>query len=114
MHLTGNYKLQIFENAVLKLSYEEFQGKKKKEYLEAKIDELASNSEIKNVRDMHRGISDFKKGYQPRTNIVNDDRSDLVTESQRILVRWRNHCSQLLNLHGVSDVSRQNTYSRNT
>jgi hypothetical protein len=94
MHLTGNYKLQIFEYAVLKLSYETFQ-EKKKEYLDAKIDDLASNSEIKNVRDLHRDINDFKKGYQP--NIVKNDIGDLVTESHRILARWRNHCSQLLN-----------------
>ena len=49
---------------------------------------------------MYRGISDFKKGYQPRTNIV----KDLVRNSQSILARWRNHFSQLFNVHGVSDV----------
>jgi flagellar basal body rod protein FlgC len=43
---------------------------KKKEYLKAKIDELETNSKIKNIRAMCRGISDFKKGYQPRTLIV--------------------------------------------
>ena len=36
---------------------------KKKEYLEAKIDELETNSKIKNIRDLYSGISDFKKGY---------------------------------------------------
>ena len=35
----------------------------KKEYLKAKIDELETNSNIKNIRDLYRGISDFKKGY---------------------------------------------------
>ena len=40
----------------------------KKEYLEAKIDELETNSKIKNIRDLYWGISDFKKDYQPRTN----------------------------------------------
>ena len=49
---------------------------------------------------MYRGISDFKKGYQHRTNIV----KDLVRNSQSILARWRNHFSQLFNVHGVSDV----------
>jgi len=41
---------------------------KKKEFLKAKIDELETNSKIKNIRDLHRRISDFNKGYQPRTN----------------------------------------------
>ena len=53
---------------------------------------------------MHRGISDFKKGYQPRTNIVHDETGDLVTDFQSILARRRNHFSQLFNVHGVSDV----------
>ena len=35
---------------------------KKKEYLKAKIEELETKSKIKNIRDLHRGISDFKKG----------------------------------------------------
>jgi len=36
---------------------------KKKEYMKAKIDELETNSKIKNIRDLCRGINDFKKGY---------------------------------------------------
>ena len=40
---------------------------KKKAYLKAKIEELETNSQINNIRDLYRGINDFKKGYQPRT-----------------------------------------------
>jgi len=36
---------------------------KKKESLKAKIEELETNSKIKNIRYLYRGISDFKKGY---------------------------------------------------
>ena len=43
---------------------------KKKEYMKAKIEEIETNSKIKNIRVMYGGISDFKKGYQPGTNIV--------------------------------------------
>jgi len=39
-------------------------GIRRKEYLKAKIEELESNSKIKNIRDMYRGISELKKGYQ--------------------------------------------------
>ena len=38
---------------------------KAKEYLKAKIEELGSNSKINILRGLYRGISDFKKGYQP-------------------------------------------------
>ena len=53
---------------------------------------------------MYRGINDFKKGYQPRTNIVKDEKGDFVADSHSILARWRNHLSQLLNIYEVNDV----------
>jgi hypothetical protein len=46
----------------------------------------------------------FKKGYQPSSNIVKDEKDDLVTDSHDILTRWRNHSPQLFNVHGASDV----------
>jgi hypothetical protein len=53
---------------------------------------------------LYRGISDFKEGYQPRTNIKKDEKGDLVRDSHSFLARWRNHFCQLLNAYGVSDV----------
>ena len=43
---------------------------KKKAYLKAKIEKIETNSEIKNIRDLYKNINDFRKGYQPRINIV--------------------------------------------
>ena len=53
---------------------------KKKAYLKAKIEELDTYCKVNNVRDLYRGINDFKKGYQPRTIIVKDDKGDLVAD----------------------------------
>ena len=64
---------------------------KKKGYLKAKIEELENNNKIKNIRDFYQGINDFKKGYQPRTDIVKDEKGDLVVDSHSILARWRNY-----------------------
>ena len=36
---------------------------KNKAYLKVKFEELETNSKINNVRDLYRGINDFKKGY---------------------------------------------------
>jgi hypothetical protein len=33
------------------------------EYLKDKIDELATNSKNKNIRDLYRGMNGFKRGY---------------------------------------------------
>jgi hypothetical protein len=54
---------------------------------------------------LYRGTKDFKKVYQPRTNIEEDEKGDFVTDLHAILARWRNHFSQLLNVRGVNDVS---------
>jgi hypothetical protein len=62
---------------------------KKKEYVKAKFDELETNSKAKNVRDLYRSISNFKKDYQHRTNIVKDEKGDFVTGSNSIWSRWR-------------------------
>jgi hypothetical protein len=77
---------------------------KNKEYLKAKINELKTNSKNKNIRDLYRGINDFKKGYRPRTNVVKDENGDLVADSHSILARWRNNFFQPMNVHGVNDV----------
>ena len=52
----------------------------KKAYLKAKIEELETNSKVNNVRDLYRGINDFKKGYQPRTIIVKDDKGEFISD----------------------------------
>jgi prefoldin subunit 5 len=46
------------------------------EYLKDKINELATHSENKNIRDLYRGINELKKGYQPRTYLVKDEDGD--------------------------------------
>jgi hypothetical protein len=37
-------------------------------------------------------------GYKPGSN------EDLLADSHNILNRWKNYCSQLLNMHSVSNV----------
>jgi len=65
---------------------------------------LETNTKNKNVRDLYRGINEFKKGYQPRTNLEKDENGDLLVDSHNILNRWKDNFSQLLNPHGVNDV----------
>jgi len=76
---------------------------KEKEYLNAKIEELKNNCKIKNTGDLFRSINDFKKCYQPRTIVVMDEKYDLVVDSWSI-VRM-NYFSQVLFVHGVSNVT---------
>jgi len=69
------------------------------------------NLKIKSNRDLYRGVSDFKKGCQARTNIVKDEKGDWVTASHSIVARWRNLFCQLLNVHGVNDVKQMEIHT---
>jgi hypothetical protein len=42
---------------------------------------------------------------------VKDEKSDLVAGSHSIMARWRNYFSQILNVHGVSDVRQAEIYT---
>jgi hypothetical protein len=77
---------------------------KKRTYLKDALGELATNSKNKNIRVMYRGITEFKRGYQPRSNLMKDENGDLLADSHNVLSRWKNFFSQLLNVHRVSDV----------
>jgi hypothetical protein len=76
----------------------------KAEYLNDKINELQTHRKNKSNGDLYRGKNEFKKGYQPRSNLVNDEKCDLFADSHNILNTWKNYFSQLLIVHRVSDV----------
>jgi hypothetical protein len=62
------------------------------------------NSKNKNIRDLYRGINEFKWGYQRRSNFVKDENGDLLADSNTILNRWKSNFSQLLNVHDVRQI----------
>jgi methionine salvage enolase-phosphatase E1 len=77
---------------------------KKKEYLKNKINELATNSKNKNIRDLYRGINQFKRGYQLRNNLVKDENVDLLADSHNILNRWKNYT---VHVHVYTSIYKQ-------
>jgi hypothetical protein len=80
---------------------------KKREYMKDKINELESNSKNKNIRDLYRSINEFKKGYQHRTNLLKDEKGDLLADHHKIVNRWMNYFCQLLNVQRVGVLGRQ-------
>jgi hypothetical protein len=72
--------------------------------LKDKITEIELNSKNKNIRDLYRSITEFRKGYQPKTNLVKDERGDLLADPQKILTRWKNCFCQLLNVQGPGGI----------
>jgi hypothetical protein len=48
--------------------------------LKVKITELKTNNKNKNIRDLYRGINEFKCGYMSTSNVVEDENVDLLTD----------------------------------
>jgi hypothetical protein len=51
-------------------------------------------SKKKNIGDLYKAIYEFKRGYQPRSNIVKDENGDLLADSHEILNRCKNYFCQ--------------------
>ena len=55
----------------------------------------------------------MKKGYQPRTRIVKDEKGDLVADSDSIMAMWRNYFPHILNEMGLVMLGRQKYTQQN-
>jgi hypothetical protein len=56
----------------------------KKRECKKELMSLQGTQQNKNIRDLYRGINYFKRGYQPRSNLVKDENSDLLAEFHSI------------------------------
>jgi hypothetical protein len=50
-------------------------------------------------------------GYQPRTKLVKIQKCYLCADSYNVSNTWKDFFSQLLNLHGVSDVRQREMHT---
>jgi hypothetical protein len=60
---------------------------------------------------LYRGINEFKKGYQPRINIIKDENGNLIADPQNVLNRWKDFFNQVLNVHEVHDVRQMDIHT---
>jgi hypothetical protein len=85
--------------------------KEKTGYLKDKINEFDTNNKNINIRDLYRGINEFKKEYQPISNIIKDEIGNLLADPQSVLNRWKMFFKQVLNVHGVHDVRQMDIHT---
>jgi hypothetical protein len=79
-------------------------GKTKKEHLKDNRNNLVTNSKNKIITDVYGGINEFKRSYQPRNDLDEDDNCNLLSNSHNILITWKGYSSQLLGVHSVRDI----------
>jgi hypothetical protein len=66
------------------------------------------------IRDLYRGINEFKRGYKPRSNLVKDENGNDHADSHRILNRWKDCFSQNILLVAYCWEARKKETNRNT
>ena len=66
--------------------------------MKAKVNKLEANSKNKTIREMCKGINEFKKGYQPSTYVIKKHDGTNVADTTSILSRWEHFFSNLLNV----------------
>jgi hypothetical protein len=52
--------------------------------MKEKIIVLERNGKNKNIRDICRHINEFRKRYQPRTNLLKDEDGDLLAFTKKL------------------------------
>jgi hypothetical protein len=76
---------------------------KNKAYLKDKMNTLVTNTKETSISNLYRGINQFKKDYQPRTNFVKITKVICLQISEKFGIGGRHTC-QLLNVHGINNV----------
>jgi hypothetical protein len=66
------------------------------EYLKAKL--MSLKLEKRNIRDLYRGINEFKKGYISKIKIIKDENGKVPADHQGVFNRWKNSFNQVQNV----------------
>jgi hypothetical protein len=56
-------------------------------------------------------MNEFEKGYQTRINIVRDENGNLLAHPQSVLNKWKIFFNQVLNIHGVHNVTQKDIHT---
>jgi hypothetical protein len=84
---------------------------KKRECMKDSNNELETNNKNKNIRDLYRGINEFKKYYQSKINTIKGENGNLLTDPRSVLNRWKNFFNQMLYVHGAHDIRHMDTHT---
>ena len=68
--------------------------KRKRDYMIAKVNKLEENIKNKNIREMYKRVSEFKKGYQPHACVIKKHDG-----TNNRIMRWDQFYSNLLNVN---------------
>ena len=76
----------------------------KKSFLIAKCTKIEDHMKENKSREMYEEINNLTKSFQPRLGVIKDKYGKTLTESEKILGRWKEYCADM-----YSDDSQINT-----
>jgi hypothetical protein len=63
-------------------------GGKTRDYVKAKVNKLEENSKYRDIREMYKGINEFRKGYQPGAYVINKHDGTIVPDKTSKHIKW--------------------------
>ena len=67
--------------------------------MKAKVNKLVENTKYQNIREMYKGINEFKMDYQTRAFAIKKHDDTIVADTTSILSKWEQFFSNVLNVN---------------
>ena len=77
----------------------------KEEWIEEQCDNIEKGMETGNSKQAYSTLKALTKTSQPRANVIDDKDGNLLTDSDEVLKRWTEYCSNLYNYELHPDTS---------
>jgi hypothetical protein len=71
---------------------------------------LNTHTQNKNIMGLYTVIFEFKKRYQPTTDVVYEN-DNLLSDIHIILKEWKNYLFYLVNVRGINDVKQTDMHT---
>ncbi|XP_054287945.1 uncharacterized protein LOC129003672 [Macrosteles quadrilineatus] len=85
-----------------------FLRRKKRQYIKSLLDRAEEENTANNAKDFYRKVRFFKKGFTPCTYGIKNKEGQLLTESVKVLERWREYFEELLNVDEITPTEEEN------
>jgi hypothetical protein len=72
--------------------------------MKGRINELETNN--KKIGHLYIGINEFQNGYKIRISIIKNESDIHLLDPQNVLNRCKNFFNQVLNVHGIHNISK--------
>lgn len=81
--------------------------KKKREFLNNKLDQIEKEDNMKNVRSFYQLVKQQRRTTQPKSTMIKDKDGTTLIGTTAILERWAEHFKELLNVQNETHIEEE-------